>query len=235
MTTQEIWAPAAAMRQQHNAAEEKLQTQISELDKQKEAKIITEEQYNSKRSQILNEQAEKQRELNLAEIKVQTALAIIRAFATGITPFDRILAATLAAAQGAVQYAFASAQPLPRFAKGTDRVIGGVKGQDSVHALLMPDEAVIPAKENMARPNLAKAWISGNLDNHLMMNYIKPAIEENNKKWESVLKVNQNSTFIRNDNFNDKRIVNKLDRIGRVLDSKNKVVTRKNSRLWNLG
>jgi len=33
MTTQEIWAPAAAMRQQHNAAEEKLQTQISELDK----------------------------------------------------------------------------------------------------------------------------------------------------------------------------------------------------------
>lgn len=33
MTTQEIWAPAAAMRQQHNAADEKLQTQISELDK----------------------------------------------------------------------------------------------------------------------------------------------------------------------------------------------------------
>jgi hypothetical protein len=33
MTTQEIWAPAAAMRQQHNAADEKLQTQIAELDK----------------------------------------------------------------------------------------------------------------------------------------------------------------------------------------------------------
>ena len=33
MTTQEIWAPAAAMRQQHNEADKQLQTQISELDK----------------------------------------------------------------------------------------------------------------------------------------------------------------------------------------------------------
>jgi len=33
MTTQEIWAPAAAMRQQHNDADKQLQTQISELDK----------------------------------------------------------------------------------------------------------------------------------------------------------------------------------------------------------
>ena len=39
-----------------------------------------------------------------------------------------------------------------------------------------------------------------------MMNYIKPAIDENNRKWEASLKVSQNSTFIRKDNFNDKRI-----------------------------
>lgn len=209
--------------------------QIEELEKQRDAKIITEEQYNAKRKAILNDQAEKQRELNLAEIKVQTALAIIRAFATGNNLFERLLGASLAAAEGLAQYAFASAQPLPRFARGTDRVIGGTKGKDSVHALLMPDEAVIPTKENMARPGLAKAWINGNLDSHLMMNYIKPAIDENNKKWEAVLKVNQNSTFIRNDNFNDKRIVNKLDKIGRVLSTNNNQPRRRQSRLWNLG
>jgi hypothetical protein len=112
--------------------------------------------------------------------------------------------------------------------------MGGTKGQDSVHALLMPDEAVIPAKENLARPNLAKAWINGNLDSHLMMNYIKPAIDENNKKWEAMLKVNQNSTFIRNDNFNDKRIVNKLDKLTRVMSSNKKEVNiRRKGRLWN--
>lgn len=215
--------------------EDETSIQIDELEKQRDAKVITEEQYNAKRKTILNDQAEKQRELNLAEIKVQTALAIIRAFATGLTPFDRALAASLAAATGLAQYAFASAQPLPRFAKGTDRVVGGIKGKDSVHALLMPDEAVIPTKQNLARPGLAKAWIDGNLDSHLMMNYIKPAIDENNKKWEAVLKVNQNSTFIRNDNFNDKRIVNKLDKIGRVLSTNNNQPRRRQSRLWNLG
>jgi hypothetical protein len=209
--------------------------QLEELNKQKDAKIISDEEYNNKKKAIINQENQKQRELDLAQIKVQTALAVIRAFATAPNPIIGAFLAALAATEGAIQYSFAASQPLPRFAKGTDRVIGGTKGQDSVHALLMPDEAVIPAKENLARPNLAKAWINGNLDSHLMMNYIKPAIQENNKKWEAMFKVNQNSTFIRNDNFNDKRIVNKLDRIGRVLDSKNKVVTRKNSRLWNLG
>lgn len=33
MTTQEIWAPGSAMRQQHNEADKQLQTQIAELDK----------------------------------------------------------------------------------------------------------------------------------------------------------------------------------------------------------
>lgn len=212
--------------------------QIKELEKQKEAKVISEEEYNTKRSEILNDQARKQREYNLAEIRVQTALAIIRAYATGATIFDRVLAAGLAAATGLAQYAFASAQPLPQFAKGTDRVIGGTKGKDSVHALLMPDEAVIPTKENLARPGLAKAWINGNLDSHLMMNYIKPAIEENNKKWEAVLKVNQNSTFIRNDSFNDKNIVKQLVKSNRInqrlinnlVDGKS---IKRNRRLWN--
>jgi DNA repair exonuclease SbcCD ATPase subunit len=208
--------------------------QLEELDKQKEARIISEEDYNNKKKAILNEENQKQRELDLAQIKVQTALAVIRAFATAPNPIIGAFLASLAAAEGAIQYSFAQAQPLPRFAKGTDRVIGGVKGQDSVHALLMPDEAVIPAKENMARPQLAKAWISGNLDNHLMMNYIKPAIEENNKKWEAVLKVNQNSTFIRNDNFNDKKIVGKLDIIARRLGSNDNIrISRRNNRLWN--
>jgi hypothetical protein len=68
------------------------------------------------------------------------------------------------------------------------------------------------------------------------MNYIKPAIEENNKKWEALLKVNQNSTFIRNDNFNDKRLLNKLDKINNNISRGNQsVVVRRKGRLWNLG
>lgn len=214
--------------------EEETNIQIKELDKQRNAKIITEEQYEQKRKEILNKQARKQRELDLAEIQVKTALAVITAIALSPLTFGLPFSA-FALAQGLAQYAFAASKPIPQFAKGTDRVIGGVKGKDSVHALLMPDEAVIPTKENLARPGLAKAWISGNLDNHLMMNYIKPAIDENNKRWEATLKVNQNSTFIRNDNFSDKKIVKTLEGIKRSLVKENKVVYKRNNRLWNLG
>lgn len=208
--------------------------QIQALEQQKEFKIITESQFEEKRRQLLNEQAQAQRQLDLSQIKINTALAIIKTLAVfGLTPKGAI-AASIAAVEGGIQYAFAAAQPLPRFAKGTDRVKGGVKGQDSVLSLLMPDEAVIPAKRNLERPEMAKAWINGDLDRYLTMNYIRPALEANNKAWEKQINVNQSSQFIRNDNFNDKRIVKGLDSINRKLGRKEeKVVYKRNRRLWN--
>jgi hypothetical protein len=187
----------------------------------------------------MNRNAETQRQSDLAQIQVNTALSILKTFAQlGFTP-QGVLAASLAAIQGAIQYGFASSQPLPKFyAKGTDRVTGGIAGKDSVSAMLMPNEAVIPAKENMERQGLAKAWISGDLDKHLAMNYINPAINEVNRKWETSLKLNQQSTFIRNDNFNDRKIVNELvksNRINKTIAnslSDNKVKS-KHRRLWN--
>lgn len=197
-------------------------------------KQITEDEFNRRKKEALNEQARTQRQIDLAQIQINTAISIAKTFAQFGFPAG-IPLAVLAAAEGAVQYAFASAQPLPQFAKGTDRVLGGIKGKDSVHALLMPDEAVIPAKANLERPHLAKAWIDGNLDRYLMMNYIKPAIEENNRRWEATLKVNQSSTFIRNDNFSDKRIVDSLGKINRKLSSKEQpiIITRNKGRIWN--
>lgn len=197
-------------------------------------KQISEDEFNRRKSQALNEQARTQRQIDLAQIQINTAIAVAKTFAQFGYPAG-IPLAILAAAEGAIQYAFASAQPLPQFAKGTDRVIGGRKGVDSVHALLMPDEAVIPTKENLSRPGLAKAWIDGNLDSYLAMNYVRPAIEENNRKWEATLKVNQNSTFIRNDNFNDKRIVDGLIKISKKLTTKEQpiIITRNKGRIWN--
>jgi hypothetical protein len=212
--------------------------QLEALDKQKEAKLISEEEFQTKRKQILNQQAQTQRELDLAQIKVNTALAVIKTFALlGFTP-KGFIAAGLAAAEGVAAYAIAQSQPLPRFAKGTDRVKGGIAGQDSVHALLMPNEAVIPAKANMERQGLAKAWISGDLDKHLAMNYINPAINEVNRKWEMSLKLNQQSTFIRNDNFSDRKIVGELIKSNRInkhiANSLNeKTVKPNNKRLWS--
>jgi hypothetical protein len=212
--------------------------EVKNLEEMRDKKLITEEQFKTKSAEIKNEAARKQREYDLAQIQVNTALAIIKALATAPTILAGVALASLALIEGGIQYAFASSQPLPQFAKGTERVTGGVAGKDSVHALLMPNEAVIPAKANMERQGLAKAWISGDLDKHLAMNYINPAINEVNRKWETSLRLNQQSTFIRNDNFSDKKIVGELvksNRLNRALInslSEGKTA-RRNKRIWN--
>jgi hypothetical protein len=212
--------------------------EIESLEEQRQMRTITEGEFIQKRKEARNNEAKTQRELDLAQVKINTAIAIAKTFAVyGGTP-KAFIAAGLVAVEGLIQYGMISSQPLPQFAKGTDMVSGGVRGKDSVHALLMPQEAVIPTKENLARPGLAKAWIDGNLDRHLMMNYVKPAIDENNRRWEATLKVNQSSTFIRNDNFSDKNIVKQLAKSNRInqrlinnlVDGKS---PKRNSRLWN--
>lgn len=223
---------------QSNQLKAESDLEIKNLEEMRDKKIITEEQFKTKSADIKNQAARQQREYDLAQIQINTALAIIKALATAPTILAGIPLAALAAIEGGIQYAFASAQPLPQFAKGTERVTGGIAGKDSVHALLMPNEAVIPAKANMERQGLAKAWISGDLDKHLAMNYINPAINEVNRKWETSLKLNQQSTFIRNDSFNDKKIVGELvksNRLNRALVnslSEGKTV-RRNKRIWN--
>ena len=223
---------------QSNQLKAESDLELKNLEEMRDKKIITEEQFKTKSADIKNQAARQQREYDLAQIQINTALAIIKALATAPTILAGIPLAALAAIEGGIQYAFASAQPLPQFAKGTERVTGGIAGKDSVHALLMPNEAVIPAKANMERQGLAKAWISGDLDKHLAMNYINPAINEVNRKWETSLKLNQQSTFIRNDSFNDKKIVGELvksNRLNRALVnslSEGKTV-RRNKRIWN--
>ena len=214
------------------------QIKLDALQKERDNKLITESDFEVKKKQILNQQAQTQRQLDLSQIKINTALAVIKTLAVlGLTPAGYI-AAGLALAEGVAAYSIAQSQPLPRFAKGTDRVQGGIAGQDSVHALLMPNEAVIPAKANMERQGLAKAWIGGDLDRHLAMNYINPAINEVNRKWETSLRLNQQSTFIRNDNFNDRKIVGELIKSNRInkhiANSLNeKTVKSNNKRLWS--
>ena len=225
-------------QRQRDNANANANAEISNLEALKEKKIISEEEFAKRKADIMNRNAEAQRQSDLAQISVNTALSIIKTFAQLGFPAG-VIPAALAAAEGLVQYSFAASQPLPKFyAKGTERVTGGIAGRDSVSAMLMPNEAVIPAKANMERQGLAKAWISGDLDRHLAMNYINPAINEVNRKWETSLKLNQQSTFIRNDNFSDKKIVGELvksNRLNRVLISSlsDNKSSKRNRRSWN--
>ena len=96
----------------------------------------------------------------IAEVITQTALGVISALAQ-VPKFDFGISATalaaIIAATGAVKLATIIAQPL---AKGTVSVTGGVEGRDSVPALLMPGEAVIPTAVARRHTALIRALVN---------------------------------------------------------------------------
>lgn len=220
---------------------------IKKLEEERDIKLendnITAEQrkkieqdFQTQKSQILNKNAQTQRQIDLSQIAVNTAIAASKAIAefpeTFGQPFLSFVLAT-----GALQLALAAAQPLPKFAKGTERVLGGIQGKDSVQALLMPDEAVITARQNMRHPGLARAWNAGNLEQFLAMKYIDPILNEIYSKDAARI----NNQFVNNNKvsgISDKRIVKNLQENTAVNKMMLKQMLKTNinnsdRRLWN--
>jgi tape measure domain-containing protein len=117
------------------------------VEKQRQAGLISEEQYDQQMRAIKRKQAVMDRIAAIAQIAINTAIAITNptnAAAVGaLTP--------LYLANAAIQTGIVLAQPLP-YNKGTKRVPmmrGAMRGRDSVHAILTPDERVVPADINM--------------------------------------------------------------------------------------
>lgn len=117
------------------------------------AHLEEEKQY---RIQAAQEQAAKRAEkiaifnkaLQVANATIATAQAIIGYLAmVPITPVN-IGLSIAAGIAGALQVAAIIAAPIPKFAEGTPSVQGGTAGRDSVHALLMPGERVVPTAQN---------------------------------------------------------------------------------------
>lgn len=221
------------------ATDERIQRLEEEKEKELNVEGLTAEQreqiqeeFDKKRSAILNKNAEIQRRLELSQILITGALAVLRELARGGP-----VAAALAAVETALLYGFAQAQPLPKFAKGTERVRGGIPGKDSVQALLMPDEAVIKSSENMRHPGLARAWNEGRLESFLAMKYIEPVMNEIYRKDAALI----NNTFVNNNKvgLNDKRIVRNIQESNMINKlmlrelRKNKGSNFTDRRFWN--
>jgi tape measure domain-containing protein len=110
--------------------------------KQREQGLISQEQYDQQLRAIKRKQAIADRINAIANIAIGTAVQV----ATNPPPLAPFLIA-----MGAIQAGIVLAQPLP-YNKGTKRVPmmrGAVRGRDSVHAILTPDERVVPADINM--------------------------------------------------------------------------------------
>lgn len=163
--------------------------EMSLLDAAYNNKKISEEDYQKRRSEILNQQANAEKEAALFRATIQTASAVISAFADG----GPVLAA-LAAFVGAAQIALIAATPVPKYFEGTEslKLNGAPRGKDTILMYGNEGEAIIPTDENKKYPGLAKAWIDGKLDDYVMSNFMLPMI--NPRSYE----VEQQKSFAEN-------------------------------------
>lgn len=105
-----------------------------------DAKIITEEEYNSRVKKIKREQAVIDKAQALFNIGIQTAENIVKA---ALNPVLLALAISI----GVVQAGVVLAKPIP-FNKGTKRVPGIDTGVDSVHAIVRPGEKIFTTERS---------------------------------------------------------------------------------------
>ncbi len=96
------------------------------------------------------EQAQRDKQLTIFTSTIQSSLAIITTLAQPNISFAVKVAQALAiAAATAAQIAAINAAPLPKFARGSERITGrGTETSDQVPALLSVGERVVTAREN---------------------------------------------------------------------------------------
>lgn len=191
-----------------------MESQLSNLERLKNERIISDKEYEKRKKELLNENAEQQQEMAIFQATINTALAIVNALATGGPA--AVALAIAAGIAGAAQIAAIAAQPVPQFAKGTDYVALGnnKKGVDTIPALLNEGEAVITSEQNALYPGMAKAWNDGKLDEHIYKKWVLPELIMNKsfeqQRQKSFAENVANSIHL-NQDFGD--LSNKLKRI----------------------
>lgn len=134
------------LNEEEQAEVEKLEKELENNELTRDQKLAIEQEiqtlkdnFDEKKLALQKKQAERDKNQALFNVFINTAEAIAKAL-------PNIPLSILAGVLGAVQFAKIESQPLP-FAKGTKSVPGERKGVDSVHAMLMPDEMVIPVNK----------------------------------------------------------------------------------------
>lgn len=148
MIYNEFKANADAERQienDENRIAERRELEAVQGNKQAEANIKA--KYDQIERKAKYDQAKANKDQAMFNIGLSTAEAVMRNLAAG--PPQGFVLAGLAAAFGAAQLAITANRPLPKFAKGVERLEGeGTETSDSILAKLSKGERVVTAKEN---------------------------------------------------------------------------------------
>ena len=170
------------------------------------------ESQRKKEAQLKTEEAKKAKAAAIIQAIINTALAV--ASANTLIPPANIPAMILAGVAGAAQIALIAAQPIPKFAKGTLSVKGGIAGKDSVPALLMPGESVLPVATTRAYAPAIEAIYKGKVSPSLANELLTGKKSGVNKVSESNITINNSidseglNTFVES-NGSKTKVLNK--------------------------
>lgn len=177
------------------AAEERTAEKTKQLEKEK--------------AKLQERQAIFQKGMNISNIIMDTSLAIMKAWSQGGIFAAPMVA--LIAALGAAQLATVIAQPIPKYAKGTDNHPGGpaIVGDGGKHELVMYDKSMfvtpnVPVLMNLPKgskviPNISDLdFLRGvaQSDFNLMKRETDPAIIFNNNNGEVIRAINETNKLL---------------------------------------
>jgi hypothetical protein len=170
---------------------------ISEAQRELEAGIISQDQFNQKKAVLEQKQRQKENEIKrkqaqnnktnaLFEIALNTAIAVSKVW--GQTGVAGTFAQLLPIAMGALQAGIVLARPLPAFKDGVVGFKGkGTGTSDDNHVLISNGESVIKAKQTMKHRELLEAVNNDTFDKYLNDRYISPllAIKEKQRSKQN--------------------------------------------------
>lgn len=179
---------------QIDSIEEQKNIQIAALDADLEHKIITKEQYETKKKEIDDKAREEEKKIKQAAFESQKQAAIItatintaQAIISALTgpPLAAQALAALAALTGAAQIAVIASQPTPKFAKGVVNFKGkGTRTSDENLVLISDQESVITADATEHYSGLLKAMNKNQGGKFIQDFYIAPALKAQKKKYD---------------------------------------------------
>jgi hypothetical protein len=180
--------------EQLEASKEVADNELAELNKRKEAGLISEGLFEQKKqdilkkakqreSQIKTKDAENDKKLALVRIAIDTAAAIIKAIAMFGPPPSPLGIAGISTASGLglLQAGIVATRPIPKFAKGTKKAPGGLSlvGEEGPELVMLPkNSSVFTANATNNHDDAIDAMNGGYYDRFIANKYIKPALEK---------------------------------------------------------
>jgi len=169
-------------------SQEETDTKTALLQKQLDQGIISQEQFDArkaaidkkqdaKESEIKKKQFEADKKAKLSQIAIDTAVAVVKTFASLGYPAG-IPASLLAIAAGLAQAAVVQSTPTPKFKDGVIDLQGkGTATSDSIHAMLSKGESVMTARETQEHMPILQAIRDNSLNDYIKDSYILPALQ----------------------------------------------------------